>query len=1102
MNLLFLALLVQPADLLTQLRASDPVVRLSAVQQAERLGAEGSPDAIYLVPLARLLADSDAQTRGLAALALSRHIGACQGRAPEGLVEPLIRALGDDNPHLGAYCGRTLAVLGDRALAEITAGLDAARPRVGRLAALHACRHLATNPNARPAVAAILWRFLSDSDDAVRERACMLVRELRADALRGVRDRDQLAAVLRVEEPRIRALAVLRLTALETEAFPLLADLLDDPTPLVRTGAATALERLLDLGLEPEETLVLTLLRRLETEKNPEAANLHGTLSGLIRDRAPAPDAVVAVVDEALAEASKVIPFGDLTSVFEVLKPVEGDAVKVLTERLAASDPKIQATASDAFRRLCVSRQQASPAKTLRYLAIALRSPHPATAQEAALTLGLLLRPAFEIPPALLIALRSGLLRGDPLLRLACTEALAACGLQAEALLTSLLRHPDSNIQQHAALAVSLMVERFQSVPGETAEELRHLCQSPDARVRQAASRALAALEDPVLARQNRADAVARIDPEVHQQVRRQITALARGNAGSGLLLLAKLLAATDPATWPLATEALGRQIEALPGNPSEGMLFTLANRLTEKDPDVRTASWRALEALGDRIVPQMRSAVDPKRPRDQRLEGARRIRLMLGVSSLRSRARLLLWELLADSDPVLRERVGTTFGAIRNDELGPLEEGEIERIVNVLRMPEPEFRKLAANHLGILGAKTLPLLLPLLDDDNLFARAEVDHLLRGYRRYLSPEQVGQVLLAVVRRSKSEAPELHRALDSPEADWEDRRVQFAALEPRLKSLPIRLPEPVTTVDPTLTFTLTLAGASPPEELLARLRSDSERWRALWRIEQLGREGAVEAAYVPALARLLLEPATRLAAAQALVHHIRACRGNVPEPVVLALLLARREAEVSTFRHPQTEDEASAVTACRQALATLRETAWTLDDLVSYRDARVREAAAILEVARMLNDRKAAFRALTILGSVLVGPDVETCRAAALAVAQALQPGVRVPSDVLLGLRLGIKGDDANLRRACIEALAACGPQAEDSLCALLESRDVEVQRRAVEAILLMLQRTRYAPRLTVPQLLSLAETNDEGLREKIQDALMGIERTPEGDKHP
>lgn len=69
-----LLLAAGPEDMLRDLRSPDGAARLRAVRQIERQGADAEPSAAHVSALIPLLVDADAQTRGLATLAVWRHL--------------------------------------------------------------------------------------------------------------------------------------------------------------------------------------------------------------------------------------------------------------------------------------------------------------------------------------------------------------------------------------------------------------------------------------------------------------------------------------------------------------------------------------------------------------------------------------------------------------------------------------------------------------------------------------------------------------------------------------------------------------------------------------------------------------------------------------------------------------------------------------------------------------------------------------------------------------------------------------------------------------------------------------------------------------------
>jgi hypothetical protein len=1103
-----LLLLGEPADLIAALRSADAATRLRAVQQVERLGADGSPDEAYLAPLAGLLRDTDLQTRGLAALALWRHVPACKGQVPEGVILPLLLAQADQNPHVSAFCGRALVVLGERAWPEVVGRLEPDRPRVERVAATAGCRRLAAQPELRPVADALLWRLLADSDGEVRESAFLHLRSLRAEyPLPPFRDLVPLTAALRVDDVRIRTLAVHHLTDLEEAGFPLLADLLGDSSMTARTEAAKVLDRLLHRGLEPKPELTPTLLRRVEDPDIPFGASLRTTLGRIAKEQGPPSPEIITRVDRALAMIVENGPFVSPESAFKELLGVTPEAVKVLADRLVAEDPRVQTAAADALRYLCLSSRRPPSTKALANLGEALLSPNLGTAQAAALTLSTTFDPGQKAPVHLLDALRSAVLRDDWLLSLAACHTLAACGAQAEGTLIALLQEKAPRVQLLAAEAVTRMIEVHRIAPAGTKPWLNRLLDSPDARVYVAARWALSAMSSPPTllpwpVQREEPLPRDRSNPEVRMQALRQIIqATGAGKPDEAYMLaLVKLLGEFDTSTRILAAQALARQVAANRENLPDGLVIALAIRVDDSLEPVKSSCRQALETLGKRAVPQMRAAVAASRSRSERLLALQPIQALFSLESFQLPVRDLLWELLTDRDILVRQRAGTALQTLTRGSLSPFD--DVQRLAEILRLDDKEFRILAAKEFSLLGEKGLPTLLDLFEGENPFARAEAATLLNfPLSTYLSPQQHCRLLLAVAHRDRAEAQDLRASSQQVMASPFRRARLFAWIESALMAMPAELPDPGEPADPALRLTLTLARVPTPASLLAGLRSKdaAERRSALDQLAHLGTKMSPEAAYVPALARFLCEeepPAglqanplpwlrgdletTRARAMWTLAHHIRAYRGNLPDPVAIALLLGQRDADLEVVR------------LCHETLRAQASVPWTVPDLLGHRDHRIREAAAALLVARWTTDRKAANRAVAILGRVLLGPDQETNRTAALAIGFAMAPGVDATSDALLGLRLGIKSDSTELRKACVVALASCGAQAEGSLCDLLEHPSREVRLASVEAILLMIQRTKYVPTWTGPYLRPLLDAPDPELRRAARQAVTAI----------
>jgi HEAT repeat protein len=267
---LVLLLPPDPAELIAGLRSEDAATRLRAVQQVERLGADGAPDEAYLAPLAKLLADADLQTRGLAALALWRHVGAIKDRVPDGVVGPLVLGLRDADTNVVAYCDRVLSALGERALPQLRAASAADQPQAQRLAAMEGCRRLVAIPGCRVPVNALYWALLVDRDATVRERALVLLRLLRAEhTLPPVREVPILVAALRIDDDRYHELAASQLIALGEVTVPALVDLLDDKDVVVQYQASKVLAEVLNRGAitsRKERAKLLRFLARRDLE--------------------------------------------------------------------------------------------------------------------------------------------------------------------------------------------------------------------------------------------------------------------------------------------------------------------------------------------------------------------------------------------------------------------------------------------------------------------------------------------------------------------------------------------------------------------------------------------------------------------------------------------------------------------------------------------------------------------------------------------------------------------------------------------------------------------------------------------------------------------
>lgn len=240
--LVVVALLGADPALVAGLRSDDATVRLATLRQVERLGTE-TPAAEYVAPLAALARHPDLPTRGLAMLALSRHVVAVQNRAPAGVVVALAHGLRDENPHVVGLAARALRTLGPRAIADIRAATDAQQPRDVRLAALEVAYQLATLPACTLEADYCFWLLFEDADARVRGRATALHRLLRAEqGLPAVRDLTVLAGALRNADPLIRLYAAQQLTDLGGPAVGALIPLLEDENRTTRAEVRLGIE--------------------------------------------------------------------------------------------------------------------------------------------------------------------------------------------------------------------------------------------------------------------------------------------------------------------------------------------------------------------------------------------------------------------------------------------------------------------------------------------------------------------------------------------------------------------------------------------------------------------------------------------------------------------------------------------------------------------------------------------------------------------------------------------------------------------------------------------------------------------------------------------
>lgn len=1052
---------------LDDLRSDAAAVRLLAVQRVERLGADGTPDAAYLPALANLLNDADEQTRGLAALALTRHVGE---RVPPGVVLPLVLALHDTNPHVRAFCGRSLAQLGEQALPEVTALLRPGTARVVRSAAVEACVQLARHPAARRAADALLWHALADHE--LREQAFRALRRVRHEQdMPPQRDGGALLAALRADELRCRSLAVVHLAALGREAVPLLVAFSEEPD--VRDDVARVLERLLSAGVVPTAAQARTFLTHL----GGDLGELGHALGRLAWDGAPTPTQPLprprTRVDSLLVAAIEAGPFGDLEAIHRQLGAATLPEVE---DNLVARDPRMQAAAADALRYLHLQSGRPLSDRALRHLGVALRSERLATAQEAALALLTVLRPEQAIPDDLAVALSNALRRDDALLRLTCARVLAVCGPQVQATLVELLDARELAVRDHAAEAIARLREPRRIATSGIRARLESQLDSPYPPLRASARRALNALESVpppfTVAPAPRDRNPRQLLPELRAvDLRPGAVRLAAASKPTGALLvpLAKLLRAQDGVTRELAALALAHELVRSRAHLPVGIGFALAVGLDDNAPAVRTACRSALAALGEAALPQWQALLAPDLPRQERVARLLLVVSLWEIRELHPSLRDFLWDSVTDRDVVLRDRARTLL--LTGTSARALGVPDPARLGAALRMGDPDLVKAASAHLGALGAAAVPTLLELFDDPNPHARtAAADLLTKQLRGALAAESLLRLVQLLARRDPVEFPGLTReVLALTRTRWSRERL-FDALAPRLTGT---IPDEPLSPDPTLRFALGLVPAS-----FAGLHAlqPEVRQRALERLDRCG-PVIIDTALLPALAASLgpYDP-NREVAARLLARH----QGGhaVPEVVFLALLLAQNA-----------PDEKFAVT-CQEVVRQLAEAPLSLADLGAHRDARVRTAALLVQLGRALGERPSVARAVELLGALLTGPDVDAARAAALLLPHALP--ATVTSDVLLGLRLGVRSSDANLRRACVEALAACGAQAETSLCDLLDNEAPAVRRAAAEAVCRMVERTRYRPGWTADSLRQQARDQDAEVAQAARRALAAL----------
>jgi hypothetical protein len=417
-----------------------------------------------------------------------RHVGACKGPVPEGVVAPLLLALGNDNPHVVVYCERTLSVLGERVRPQLQAIPDAGWSRPRRLAALEGARRLLAIEASREPASTLLWALLADTDGIVRDRAFALLKLARSeDLLLPLRDVRLVLPLLSAEQERVRAAAVAQLEQFDEAAFPVLLKVLDERD--ARADALRALQRLLERGLEPPADLTLKLLRKVEPE-----SRLQATLDRLVQDQTPVPQATVDQVNAAIAQASE--PGGNTDGPYRFFTGPGNTAhvARVLEAHLVDPNPKVQASAAWALHLIYAAGRKPTQ-KALANLATPLRSPDREARQYAVSALRDGLKPPLKVPAVLLDALREIVTEDFMRLRQECTEFLAACGPQAEKTLLVLLHHPNANVQVQAARAVQRMASEYRLAARGTEPALVQLLDSGHYEVRWMADAALLALK-------------------------------------------------------------------------------------------------------------------------------------------------------------------------------------------------------------------------------------------------------------------------------------------------------------------------------------------------------------------------------------------------------------------------------------------------------------------------------------------------------------------------------------------------------------------------------------------------------------------------------
>jgi hypothetical protein len=488
--ILCLFLAPEPTDILAGLRSDDPATRLRAVQQVERLGADGSPDEVYLAPLAGLLRDTDLQTRGLAALGLWRHVSAIKARVPDGVVLPLALGLRDRDGNIAAYCDRTLSAIGARAIPQLRAALAADQPRAQRLVVLDACLRLMARPRARESVDALFWPLLTDADLVVRNKAFLLLQQARAEhSLPPFRDASRLAELLRSPDERLRTLAVQHVIELDEAAFPVLIELLGNRDPQF-AETTLLLKRLLELNRVPDLGQTITLLAQLLELDLAGTRELRTILAQTAQVQ------LCAAWNRFGVALERTFPFVavpraagiDLASGW-----LTAEVVLALEQNLFARDARRNQIAAEALAAHYQAGGEAST-RAIQVMTLALDSSDVDLRHAAAHALRFGLRPP-QTGQLLLVNLCKGIISEDDHLRIDCTYALAGCGEPAEMFLLALLQKGDAEAQYRAADAVAIMAHSHGIYLTSLEPHLKRLLDSPDPYVRRAARDSLSALQ-------------------------------------------------------------------------------------------------------------------------------------------------------------------------------------------------------------------------------------------------------------------------------------------------------------------------------------------------------------------------------------------------------------------------------------------------------------------------------------------------------------------------------------------------------------------------------------------------------------------------------